>query len=210
MERWLRILSEVYSVLLYPMLMPVYGMGLFCAGIVRITPSLPKAYLWLCMCGTIVLTVVIPVLLLLYLKHKGRISSLYLDGQDERTIPYVYTLVCYGFWAYFLRGTMGLPDLMLWVSLGAIVALGIVTVVNRWWKISAHLTGMGGLLGGICSYALYYSVLPSGLMASLLLAALVLMYARIYLGAHTALQVVCGMLVGVVSTFLPSMIMSYA
>lgn len=210
MERWLRILSEVYSVLLYPMLMPVYGMGLFCVGIVRITPSLPKAYLWLCMCGTIVLTVVIPVLLLLYLKHKGRISSLYLDGQDERTIPYVYTLVCYGFWAYFLRETMGLPDLMLWVSLGAIVALGIVTVVNRWWKISAHLTGMGGLLGGVCSYAIYYSVLPSGLMASLLLAALVLMYARIYLGAHTALQVVCGMLVGLVSTFLPSMIMSYA
>ena len=142
--------------------------------------------------------------------HKASGGGVYLDGQDERTIPYVYTVVCYGFWAYFLRGTMGLPDLMLWVSLGAIVALVIVTVVNRWWKISAHLTGMGGLLGGVCSYAIYYSVLPSGLMAILMLAALVLMYARIYLGAHTALQVVCGMLVGLVSTFLPSMIMSYA
>ena len=192
------------------MLMPVYGIVLFCAGIVRITPTLPKAYIWLCIGGTIVLTVVIPVLLLLYLKHKGRISSLYLDSQDERTIPYVYTVVCYGFWAYFLRGTMGLPDLMLWVSLGAIVALGIVTIVNRWWKISAHLTGMGGLLGGVCSYALYYSMLPSSLLVFLLLAALLLMYARIYLEAHTPLQVVCGMLVGLVSTFVPTMIMIYA
>ena len=192
------------------MLMPVYGIVLFCAGVVRITPTLPKAYIWLCIGGTIVLTVVIPVLLLLYLKHKGRISSLYLDSQDERTIPYVYTVVCYGFWAYFLRGTMGLPDLMLWVSLGAMVALGIVTVVNRWWKISAHLTGMGGLLGGVCSYALYYSILPSSLLVFLLLAALLLMYARIYLEAHTPLQVVCGMLVGLVSTFVPTMIMIYA
>ena len=210
MERWLKILSEAYSIVLYPMLMPVYGIVLFCAGVVRITPTLPKAYIWLCIGGTIVLTVVIPVLLLLYLKHKGRISSLYLDSQDERTIPYVYTVVCYGFWAYFLRGTMGLPDLMLWVSLGAMVALGIVTVVNRWWKISAHLTGMGGLLGGVCSYALYYSILPSSLLVFLLLAALLLMYARIYLEAHTPLQVVCGMLVGLVRTFVPTMIMIYA
>ena len=192
------------------MLMPVYGIVLFCAGVVRITPTLPKVYIWLCIGGTIVLTVVIPVLLLLYLKHKGRISSLYLDSQDERTIPYVYTVVCYGFWAYFLRGTMGLPDLMLWVSLGAMIALGIVTVVNRRWKISAHLTGMGGLLGGVCSYALYYSMMPSSLLVFLLLAALLLMYARIYLEAHTPLQVVCGMLVGLVSTFVPTMIMIYA
>lgn len=210
MERWLRILSEAYSIVLYPMLMPAYGIILFCTGVVQITPTLPKAYIWLCIGGTVVLTVVIPVLLLLYMKHKGRIASLHLDDRNERTMPYIYTVVCYGFWAYFLRGTMGLPDLMLWIALGAMVALGIVTVVNRWWKISAHLTGMGGLLGGVCSYALYYSMLPSSLLVFLLLAALLLMYARIYLEAHTPLQVVCGMLVGLVSTFVPTMIMIYA
>lgn len=210
MERWLRILSEVYSIVLYPMLMPAYGIILFCVGVVQITPTLPKAYIWLCIGGTVVLTLVIPLLLLVYMKYKGRIASLHLDDRNERTMPYIYTVVCYGFWAYFLRGTMGLPDLMLWIALGAMVALGIVTVVNRWWKISAHLTGMGGLLGGVCSYALYYSMLPSSLLVFLLLAALLLMYARIYLETHTPLQVVCGMLVGLVSTFVPSMIMIYA
>lgn len=210
MERWLKILSEAYSIVLYPMLMPVYGIVLFCAGAVQITPTLPKAYIWLCIGGTVVLTLVIPLLLLVYMKYKGRIASLYLDNRNERTMPYIYTVVCYGFWAYFLRGTMGLPNLMLWIALGAMVALGIVTVVNRWWKISAHLTGMGGLLGGVCSYALYYSMLPSSLLVFLLFAALLLMYARIYLEAHTPLQVVCGMLVGLVSTFVPTMIMIYA
>lgn len=209
MKRWLRILSEAYSIVLYPMLMPAYGIILFCAGVVQITPTLPKAYIWLCIGGTVALTLVIPLLLLVY-KYKGRIASLYLDDRNERTMPYIYTVVCYGFWAYFLRGTMGLPDLMLWIALGAMVALGIVTVVNRWWKISAHLTGMGGLFGGVCSYALYYSMLPSSLLVFLLLAALLLMYARIYLEAHTPLQVVCGMLVGLVSTFVPTMIMIYA
>ena len=210
MKRWLRILSEAYSIVLYPMLMPAYGIILFCAGVVQITPTLPKAYIWLCIGGTVVLTLVIPLLLLVYMKYKGRIASLHLDDRNERTMPYIYTVVCYGFWAYFLRGTMGLPDLMLWIALGAMVALGIVTVVNRWWKISAHLTGMGGLFGGVCSYAVYYSMLPSSLLVFLLLATLLLMYARIYLEVHTPLQVVCGMLVGLVSTFVPTMIMIYA
>ena len=75
------------------MLMPVYGMGLFCAGIVRITPSLPKAYLWLCMCGTIVLTVVIPVLLLLYLKHKGRISFTVVLYTVRRSVLFCFSTV---------------------------------------------------------------------------------------------------------------------
>ena len=210
MKKWLRILSEVYSVVLYPMLMPLYGILLFCAGIVQITPELPKVYLWLCIGGTGVLTVLIPILLLIYLKYKGNIDSLHIDDAKQRTTPYIYTLVCYGFWAYFLRGTMGLPVIMLCVALWAIVALATVTVVNRWWKISAHLTGIGGLLGGVCSFALYYSVLPTYLVMGLLLAALLLMYARIYLGAHTPMQVVCGLLLGLVCTFLPTMIISYA
>lgn len=195
---------------LYPMLMPLYGMMLFCNAIVKITPSLPKVYLWLCVGGTGVLTVLIPLLLLVYLKHKGHIDSLHIDDAKQRTTPYIYTLICYGFWAYFLRATMKLPLFMLWVALGAIVALAIVTVINRWWKISAHLTGIGGLLGGVCSFALYYSILPTYLVIALLVGSLLLMYARIYLGVHTPMQVVCGILLGLVCTVLPTMIMSYA
>jgi membrane-associated phospholipid phosphatase len=103
-----------------------------------------------------------------------------------------------------------LPVFLLLVVIGAIIALLAVTMINRKWKISAHLTGIGGLLGGICSFALNYSVLPSGLIMGVLALSLLLMYARLYLNAHTPMQVVCGFLLGLLSTFIPTLIMTYA
>jgi membrane-associated phospholipid phosphatase len=86
----------------------------------------------------------------------------------------------------------------------------VVTITNLKWKISAHLTGIGWLLGGVCSFALYYSTLPLGLVITILTASLILMYARLYLHAHTPLQVVCGLLLGILSTFIPNLIIHYA
>jgi membrane-associated phospholipid phosphatase len=105
---------------------------------------------------------------------------------------------------------MQLPIFLLLVAIGAMVALLAVTIINHWWKISAHLTGIGGLLGGICSFAINYSTLPIALIITVLVAALLLMYARLYLNAHTPLQVVCGFLLGLLCTFIPSLIITYA
>ena len=210
MHRLLNILSQAWSIILYPMFMPLYGILLFCYATQTSALKLPAIYLLICVLGTCVLTVIIPITLLLYLRHKGYINSLHINDPKQRTTPYIYTIVCYGFWAYFLRATMQLPLFLLIVVIGAIIALIIVTLINHWWKISAHLTGIGGLLGGVCSYAIYYSRMPFYLIISILLAALLLMYARIYLNAHTPMQVVCGFLLGIITTFLPTLIIFYA
>ena len=206
MRKSLHILSQICSIVLYPMLMPVYGISLFCLAM----KQLPATYIWFCLIGTVILTLIIPIILLLILKYRGQIDSLQIEDPTQRTLPYIYTLFCYGFWAYFLRGTLQLPVFLLLVVIGAIIALLAVTIINRKWKISAHLTGIGGLLGGICSFALNYSVLPLGLIMGVLALSLLLMYARLYLKAHTPMQVVCGFLLGLLSTFIPTLIMTYA
>lgn len=206
MQKLLNILAYGWSVLLHPMLMPLYGMLLYCQTMQNLSPQLPAAYMLVCLIGTTVLTIVIPFTLLLYLKHKGHIDSLNINNPKQRTTPYIYTLICYGFWAYFLYAIMHLPILLLIIAIGTIVALGAVSIINRWWKISAHLTGIGGLLGGICSFAVYYSTLPRVLICGILVIALLLMYARLYLNAHTPMQVVCGFLLGLTTTFLPILI----
>ena len=192
------------------MLMPMYGMLLFGSVMKHLLPQLPSVYMWLCLAGTAFLTLIIPVILLVFLWRKGYIDSLHIDNAKQRTTPYIYTLICYGFWAYFLRVTMQLPVFLLLVVIGAMVALLAVTVINHWWKISAHLTGVGGLLGGICSFALSYSMLPMALIIIVLVLSLLLMYARLYLNAHTPLQVIGGYLLGLICTFIPTLIMTYA
>ena len=210
MRQLLNILSQACSIVLYPMLMPLYGILLFCVGAKQLIPLLPSLYISLCIAGTAVITLVIPILLLVFMWKKGQIDSLHINDAKQRTTPYMYTLICYGFWAYFLRVTLQLPIFLLLVAIGSMFALLAVTIINHWWKISAHLTGIGGLLGGICSFALSYSVLPFWLIIIVLLIALMLMYARLYLNAHTPMQVVCGFLLGLLSTFIPTLIMTYA
>ena len=210
MSKLLHILSQACSIVLYPMLMPLYGMLLFFTSTQTLLPLLPTAYIVIGIVGTMVLTLVIPIILLLYMWRKGYIDSLHMHDSKQRTTPYIYTLICYCFWAYFLHATLQLPIFMLLVAIGAIVALLIVTIINHWWKISAHLTGIGGLLGGICSFALNYSILPIYLIIIVLLLSLLLMYARLYLNAHTPLQVVCGFLLGLTCTSIPTLILTYA
>lgn len=192
------------------MLMPLYGMLLFCIAIRQLSPEMPILYLLICIVGTAILTLVIPIILLLFIRWRGYIDSLQIEKPKQRTMPYIYTLICYCFWAYFVHGVVKLPMFILLVVLGVILALLAVTIINHWWKISAHLTGIGGLIGGVCSFAMNYSILPVGLVITLLLISLLLMYARLYLNAHTPMQVICGFLLGLLATFIPNIIMVYA
>ena len=90
-------------------------------------------------------------------------------------------------------------------------AIGIVAIVNRFWKISAHLTGFGGLVGGIFCYCLGIGAIPTWGTGILWLGlSLMLMYSRLWLNAHTPAQVCTGWLTGIACTFLPYCIYCYA
>ena len=142
MHKTLSILSQFWSILLYPMWMPLYGVILFCVAARKLLPILPASYMGMCIAGTAVLTLIIPIILLVFLWRKGYIDSLHMDNAKQRTTPYIYTLICYGFWAYFVRVTVKMPTFMLLVAIGAMVALLAVSIIHHWWKISAHLTGI--------------------------------------------------------------------
>ena len=210
MQQIFNILSRALSVILHPLFMPTYGMSMYMAAMRIRTPELPTLYIQIGIITTFVLTALIPIILMLILWKRGSISSLHIDNAQERTTPYIYTLICFGFWCYFVGDVLKMPAVWLIVAIGATVALLAVTIINRWWKISAHLTALGGLLGGVMSIALYYSALPTPLIIGMLIVSLLLMYARLYLNAHTPWQVVCGYLLGIVLTFIPNLVVYHA
>lgn len=166
---------------------------------------LPNSYIGMSIIGTCFLTAIVPIILIIILWKKGYIDSLTIQEARQRTFPYIYTIICFGFWCAFIH-MIRLPQVWFFIALGATIALILVTIINYWWKISAHLTALGGLLGGICSIALYYNTLPLVLIICTLFISLLAMYARLYLNAHTPLQVVCGYLLGILCTFIPNLI----
>ncbi len=211
MKQLLTILSKGVSILLYPLFIPTYGMAFFCAAFSVLFLPLPAVYWWVSIVGTLLLTCIIPLTAILLLIRRGSVSDLYIVQSAQRTTPYIYTVCCFAFWCYFLFSTLKVPTYLLLTAVGATVALILVTIINRWWKISAHLSSLGGLIGGVMSFCLCTGIMPSiWLVVCVFVVALLLMYARLYLDAHTSLQVVCGLLLGLLMTFLPNLIYCYA
>lgn len=201
MRRLLHILSNAISALFYPLWIPTYGMLLFCIAVSRMMP-LPWNY-WLVMLGTTFLaTGLLPVALILYQIHSGDIADIYITHREERTLAYVETACCYLAWWAMLHFTLHAPSWLGSIALASSVAVLLVAVINHWWKISAHLTGMGGLLGGIFTFQLITANTQLPIIIIVLALTLCVMYARLYLDAHTPWQVIAGFALGLSCTTL--------
>ncbi|MBR6284075.1 MAG: hypothetical protein IKR25_07255 [Muribaculaceae bacterium] len=149
------------------------------------------------------ITCVLPVLCIGLLHHFGIISDKLLDKQHERLYPYAFAVLCYlGATSYLHH--IHAPQWFIMFMVGGCVACFISLVVNLFWKISAHMAGIGGIV------ALLYQIHVQGLSAfnlfwllcfTILLAGM-LGTSRLALKRHTLLQVLFGFANGYASVTL--------
>ena len=203
-------IAQALSILLYPLFVPTYGIALFCYAHHQWEEPLHIVWMLVALCGTLLLTCLLPASAIWMLIRQGRVSSMQIENAGERTMPYRYAALGFGFWSYLLIAILQAPVYINYVAVGATVAIAIVALINRQWKISAHLTGFGGLLGGLMAYCFGTGIFPSLLTLGIVLGlTLALMFARLYLEAHTPMQVVAGWLLGLTCTFIPYLIYQY-
>ena len=205
MNNTLFYISRTISAVLYPMFIPTYGMLIYFLAL-RSFIAYPAPLIWIGLGGTLLFTCLLPLSVILVMIHRGNLTDIYIQNPKQRTMPYVYSIVCYGFWAYFCSQVMHLPRFIVLTAIGATVALLLVLFINRTWKISAHMTALGGLFGGMMSFSLSTGVSATWALIGCSAAALLLMFARVYDESHTPLQVVCGYLLGTLATFLPNLV----
>ena len=207
MSKWLEIGAKVLSVVLYPLFLPTYAMCMFCYSY-SIEIEFPLIFWSLLVIGsTLLLTCIIPITSIYVMIRMGKIKDINIDDQDQRSTPYMITLICFGCWYYILSHWLFVPSFVAFPIAGSIIAISIVSVINFGWKISAHLTGFGCFLGGILSYCLGIKAIPTWwLLGPLFLLSLLLMYARIGLRAHSSAQVIVGWLFGLTCSVSPYLI----
>ncbi len=141
---------------------------------------------------------VMPVINIYILYSLNRISSLKMENQKERTFPYVLTS-CFYFGLFYL-----FLDLSVWPSIKVLIfggglAILITAIINMKYKISAHMVGIGGLLGSlmVISYTLKYNAVSQ--MVFLILVAGTIATARLYLRAHEPRQIYAGFFLGLIT-----------
>lgn len=215
----LRRSAQAISILLHPLLMPTYMLALlllinpYIFGVSSIWEDAGKLNLL----RIFLYTFFIPAFAVALLKPLGFIRSLEMEERNERTGPYIITAVFY-LWAYMnMRNSAIFPPAYASFMLGAVIALFLVFFINIFSKISAHATGMGGLLGMVIITMFRFShdvfSIEAGafgtinfnmnavLMIVLLLCGLV-GTARLLLGAHEPRDLYGGFMVGFLAQFI--------
>lgn len=210
MSRFLDITAKFLSVVLYPLFMPTYGLVLFCYAHSLHMAPLHWAWVLVAILGTFILTCLIPISAIWIMMKRGEVKDLQIENPKERTVPYLYTALGFAFWSYLIVSVLHAPLFLAFIAIGATAAIAIIAVINRFWKISAHLTGLGGLLGGFLAYCLGIGAIPTwATLALWLIISLILMAARLRLKAHTPAQVCAGWLLGLTCTCIPYCIYCY-
>ena len=85
--------------------------------------------------------------------------------------------------------------------IGIFVALLFTTLITLKWKISAHMVGIGGVLGAICGLTTLHGLNTFFVIAGLILVAGILGTMRLLITDHTPAQIYAGTALGVACTY---------
>jgi membrane-associated phospholipid phosphatase len=200
MKKFYEIVSHIFQ----PLLIPTYGVLLLIN--MDIFGSLPVSWHITAFAGTLFFTGIVPAFVILLMLRKGTVHDVFISRREERTLPYISTLVSYAFWVIFLWLILRLPLLLLAIGISVMVSVILITLINIRWKISAHLAGIGALGGGVVGLAHRLSYNPIGLLFVVLVVSALVALARLQLKAHSPGQVTAGYLLGFATVLVPCII----
>ena len=192
-----KVFARIISIILQPIFIPLYGVILLTEydPVLSNLPISAKSLIWLIV---FLSTGIFPAIIIGIGMKYGGITDSFISNRKQRPIPFFLTFLGYLFGAYWLH-RVGLNTFYIAPIIGAAVSILIILPINHFWKISAHLSGIGGLCGGIFTFAFIYGTTPIIPLVCLILLSGILAWSRIELKAHTLGQVCCGWLNGFLS-----------
>lgn len=159
------------------------------------------------MWSTVLGTLILPSLGTLALYVTGSITSLELADRQERTYPFMLTSIAYSccaFGLYYLHEYIGIE--VFGIIVMSAISVICVTIISFFWKISVHAVG----IGGVCGLFLFFGftdafeeiIIP---VCITFFGAGMVLGARLYLKAHSNLEVYIGFLLGFMIHFFLSL-----
>ncbi|MCP4358109.1 MAG: phosphatase PAP2 family protein [Chloroflexi bacterium] len=137
-----------------------------------------------------------PILVVLYFLKTGRIKELHMTNKGERHLPYL-SAVFFALLALVIITYFNGPELLRCLTIFNAIELTALGVINTRWLISLHSTGIMAtflLVGLVFGWtAAIILILPF---------VFAVCFVRLYLNRHTPAQVIAGLLLGVFSVWI--------
>lgn len=168
---------------------------------VALDPRATLTYLAVILIGTFAF----PINAILLVRKMGRQGQdMFMEKREDRTLPLLIATLFVLLTFYVFQYQIGYktPHLLRGFLLGSSASILVASVINRWYKISLHAMGLGGILG-LLVFMQGAAILDLRFLigAWLLLSGLVCS-ARIFLGSHSPFQIYSGYLTGFLIIFL--------
>jgi hypothetical protein len=196
----MRLAAKIISILFNPLLMPTLGLFLLFNTDTYINYAVHFKLKQFTVLLVALITFIIPLLSVLFLRNRGVITSMEMYSPKERVIPYIITILSYIFTLYLLKQTTVIPIIFNFI-IGATYAIISAFIINIKWKISAHSIGIGGLLGAFLCVATKLQTDVSIFIVALLFVFGLVATARLILNAHTHAQIYAGFFLGIFTQF---------
>lgn len=192
----LRSIALVISVVFQPLLMPTLVFGLMLFAVPEAT-SIPEEFKDRIFYLIVLSTLLIPMITIIGLRLSGTVKSLHMPEVKDRRVPFLITSAYFLMTTWFLYQKTDL-DPVLWEGMAVIfTAVLVLTTITFFWKISAHMTGLGGLLAAVLilgekfpTFEVLYPLLGASILCGGVASS------RLLLQAHRPVEVYAGWLLG--------------
>lgn len=196
----MKAIAHVISTIFQPLLMPIYGVMLIFVYTYFGMIYLPQ--FWQILLPAALFSFAIPAMLIYMLYRMKMISDLSLKIRRERFYPYLITLISYSAMILYYH-RMDMPTWFLMIMAASVVIMVIAILITLTWKISAHMFGVGGLIGGAMAVSYFVERSnPYYMFMGLFIIAGLVGTSRLILRRHTLHQVIAGFLLGFMVSFL--------
>lgn len=149
-----------------------------------------------------ILTIIIPIIFFFILKNLGLISSIFAPSLHERKYPLYISIALYLLILYKVIPHNYIKELYFFF-VGLIVA-SITVLILLFLKVKAsiHLLGMGSLLMFLVALSIHFEVNITFAIAILTVLTGLVATSRLFMRAHSKIEVLIGFLIGICSQLL--------
>ncbi|MCM1029533.1 MAG: hypothetical protein NC342_08120 [Pseudoflavonifractor sp.] len=199
--RLYRAAANFFSFIFSPLLAPTYAIAAAWATTVLLL--LPQATMRTLLLMVFCFTCLFPLVAIGVMYKLKLVSDPGLNNRRERTLPFAVAAAGYAACLIFFIH-INAPSWLVMFMGAALAALAICVIINLKWKISVHLTALGGLVAFILrliadGLTLFHA--PAILTAAILAAGLTAS-SRLILYRHTPSQVAAGFLNGFLCVYI--------
>ncbi|MFO7864800.1 MAG: hypothetical protein R6U85_12415, partial [Salinivirgaceae bacterium] len=165
-------LAKAFSIIFHPIVMPTAGIFIVFRSsyYLGMMPSNGQYATYLIV---FVSTFVLPLIMISLFMLRKVVKSLEMTEKQERFVPFMVTSIFY-FFSFYTLNQLNAPGFIAAYILGGFITIFLIAISSIFWKISAHMAGLGGVAGMVLALAdIYQAHDPYFFIEAIIIAGLV-------------------------------------